>query len=102
MSDASLVDIDSMSDVELREWHQRMCEEGNGWSHGFEKYVSDSGKEHILGQYGVVKLFVKENWLKMGGAISQSTSLTSMDLSTRGDSSQEAIEALFGGGADPA
>ena len=96
MHDASSFDINYMSDAKRREWHQIMCEEGDGWSHGFDKYdVVDDGEEHIVVRDNVVKKIVKESWQKMGEAIGQSTSLTGMDLANC-DLPQEAIEALFG------
>lgn len=95
--DAPSSNVDLMTVNEVCEYHERMCEESDGWSHGFE-WCSHSQ----LGRAGypklaVVELFVKENWAKMGDTLNMRADygVGLLDLSGCG-LTEESIAALFG------
>lgn len=73
------------SSVNIRDHHRRMCAEGDGWSHAFGK----------LDRQEIIELFKKENWQKMGNAISQTATFKRLDLSDC-ELAEDAIPTLFG------
>mmetsp|Transcript_14821 Transcript_14821/g.32195 ORF Transcript_14821/g.32195 Transcript_14821/m.32195 type:complete len:500 (+) Transcript_14821:288-1787(+) len=85
------------NDARAREYHRIGCEKGDGWSHAFKLGTVVDQIFHVDGPIvEVVKLFVKQNWKKMGEALRKCTSLRSLDL---GDCAltEEIIETLFRG-----
>mmetsp|Transcript_7545 Transcript_7545/g.17107 ORF Transcript_7545/g.17107 Transcript_7545/m.17107 type:complete len:218 (-) Transcript_7545:1168-1821(-) len=107
MSDASSVDADSMTNAELREYHQRKCEEGDGWSHGFvvsyeEEDQADNEENtsyifEVRPKSKITQRFMQENWQRMGEDISKSPILKRLDLSSC-DLTEDGIVVLFGEG----
>ncbi|KAL9189874.1 hypothetical protein ACHAXT_009549 [Thalassiosira profunda] len=102
------IDFDSIpmaywSETDLREWHQRKCNEGDGWSHGFDVSYDDSGQIAKVLPYRdyairrkVLQFFGPENWGKMGESIRTSSALNRVELPCCGVTANYA-QLLFGG-----